>query len=167
MGALGTVGLLCKSLCNIFTSPAHFKGISENLVAEALKQTNNDQEAARAILQNPEMIESLRLALTPEPITFQPTDEQLRTLMSLGDYSIDLAFGTLRRTKGNMEEAAELLLIGKGNFRIMNLSLNKLGVVEEYKNNSIEPQDEPKSENGHQEGEVDEEEEKQIPQVFN
>eukprot|EP01126_Amoeba_proteus_P064029 TRINITY_DN8908_c1_g1_i16.p1 TRINITY_DN8908_c1_g1~~TRINITY_DN8908_c1_g1_i16.p1 ORF type:complete len:401 (+),score=100.47 TRINITY_DN8908_c1_g1_i16:522-1724(+) len=88
--------------------------IPEKLIAEALKQTDNDQEATEDLLCNPNLLETLQMGLQKSAPQFKPPKEAVENLMTLGDFSSDLAYGTLQRTEGNLAVAADLLLSGKG-----------------------------------------------------
>jgi hypothetical protein len=88
------------------------------LVAEILKQTNNDQEAAQDIINDPELLNNVQIAMAPTkrriPSGYKPTEEQIQSLLLLGDYPRSLVYGTLRRANGDMEAAADLLITGRG-----------------------------------------------------
>jgi len=89
-------------------------GYSEEIAAEALKQADNNNEAAMNILMNPELLSMAMQVDTPGgAAAFTPSEEQIMSIVSMG-FTPEQANGTLKKTKGNIERAIELLLSGNG-----------------------------------------------------
>lgn len=90
-------------------------GFSEEIVAEALKQSENQQEQALNLLMNSPNL--LLMALAKEPSTqqpaFIPSEQDILNIVSIG-FSPEQAYGTLKLTRGNIQDAVDLLLNEKG-----------------------------------------------------
>jgi hypothetical protein len=83
-------------------------GFEESMVAEALKQTdNNNEHALTLLLNNPEL---LRVNNEPKEEDLEPKIQQV---MAMG-FTAEEARGTLKKTFGNVEAAIDLLLKGEG-----------------------------------------------------
>ncbi len=83
-------------------------GFEESMVAEALKQTDNNHEhALTLLLNNPEL---LRVNNEPKEEDMEPKIQQV---MAMG-FTNEEARGTLKKTFGNVEAAIDLLLKGEG-----------------------------------------------------
>lgn len=82
-------------------------GFEETVVAEALKQTDNDEQLALDLLtQHPELL------IPQNDSPYVPSKEDIDLLINMG-YTESLAKGTLKKTK-NIENAIELLINGNG-----------------------------------------------------
>jgi len=88
-------------------------GFAEELVAEALKQTENQQEGALNLLMNSPQL--LMMALHSDPTTpaYTPTEQDILSVVSMG-FTPEQAYGTLKKSRGNVQSAVDLLLEGKG-----------------------------------------------------
>jgi hypothetical protein len=88
-------------------------GFEKRLVIEALKQTDNQQDEALTLLtQNSNLLE---MAVSTASVPSLPPDsrEKVQQIEQMG-FSTNLAIGTLKQTKFNVERALELLLAGNG-----------------------------------------------------
>lgn len=84
-------------------------GFEESMVAEALKQTdNNNEHALTLLLNNPELLK----VNVDQPVE-EDWEEKIQQVLAMG-FSIDEARGTLRKAFGNVEAAIDLLLKGEG-----------------------------------------------------
>jgi hypothetical protein len=85
-------------------------GFNKKLVVEALKQTDNSQENALNLLVN-----SPHLLETKDKKRKSPSDlaSEVQSLVAMG-FSESLALGTLQECNGNLEQAIEYCLSGKG-----------------------------------------------------
>jgi hypothetical protein len=82
-------------------------GFEESMVAEALKQTdNNNEHALTLLLNNPEL---LRVNKEPK----EDLEPKIQQVMAMG-FTTEEARGTLKKTFGNVEAAIDLLLKGEG-----------------------------------------------------
>uniref|UniRef100_A0A6B2L1N7 UBA domain-containing protein n=1 Tax=Arcella intermedia TaxID=1963864 RepID=A0A6B2L1N7_9EUKA len=106
-------GLTCNGhkihakLLQVFVS----QGFREDLVVEALRQSDNDQEKTMSMLtETPHLLE---IAIQNAKPPFQPNPEHMDQLLSMG-FSQSFAYGTLKFTEGNIEAAIEKLLAGEG-----------------------------------------------------
>jgi hypothetical protein len=87
------------------------QGFDEEMVAEALKQSNNDQDRSYHLLTNE--IELLRMAVNNSKPPYIPNEEDILELMTMG-FSRAQAVGTLKLTRGDLSSAADKLLTGEG-----------------------------------------------------
>jgi len=87
------------------------QGFDEEMVAEALKQSNNDQDRSYHLLTNE--IELLRMAVNNSKPPYIPNEEDILEIMTMG-FSRAQAVGTLKLTRGDLSSAADKLLTGEG-----------------------------------------------------
>jgi len=84
-------------------------GFDKALVAEALKQTDNNQEQAlKLLLETPEL-----LIIKDENSKYEPIQADIDKVVSMG-FTESQARSTLLFTKGNVEHTVELLISGQG-----------------------------------------------------
>eukprot|EP01100_Stratorugosa_tubuloviscum_P014110 TRINITY_DN737_c1_g1_i1.p1 TRINITY_DN737_c1_g1~~TRINITY_DN737_c1_g1_i1.p1 ORF type:complete len:567 (-),score=272.30 TRINITY_DN737_c1_g1_i1:5-1705(-) len=86
----------------------------ERLIAEALRQTNNNiDDATHILLTQPEILEiALLKQQTKKKIKLTPSEQDIQSIIDMG-FSRNLAIGTLE-ISSSKERAIELLLNGKG-----------------------------------------------------
>jgi len=87
------------------------QGFEEELAAEALKQSDNDEEKTYSLLAN--NLDLLRVAIENSKPPFDPDEEQMQVIIGMG-FTPSQAYGTLKMTKGDMNAAVEKLLNGEG-----------------------------------------------------
>ncbi len=85
-------------------------GFTENLVVEALRQTDNNQENSLNLLTtSPELLTVKSNRKRP----LSDYSEQVATLTGMG-FSPSIALGTIQLTNGDLDKAIECCLTGKG-----------------------------------------------------
>jgi len=87
------------------------QGFEEELAAEALKQSDNDEEKTYSLLVN--SMDLLRIAVENAKPPFVPNEEQMQAIIGMG-FTPSQAYGTLKLTKGDINAAVEKLLSGEG-----------------------------------------------------
>jgi len=87
------------------------QGFEEELAAEALKQSDNDEEKTYSLLVN--NLDLLRVAIETSKPPYVPDEEQMQVIIGMG-FTPSQAYGTLKITKGDMNAAVEKLLSGEG-----------------------------------------------------
>jgi hypothetical protein len=94
-------------LLTVFVS----QGFEEEMVAEALKQSNNDHDRSYHLLTNE--IELLRMAVNNSKPPYIPKEEDILEIMMMG-FTRSQAIGTLKLTRGDLSSAVDKLLSGEG-----------------------------------------------------
>jgi len=87
------------------------QGFEEEMVAEALKQSNNNPERSYHLLTVE--TELLRLAVNNSKPPYKPSEEDIIEIMHMG-FTRPQAYGTLKLTRGDLSGAVEKLLSGEG-----------------------------------------------------
>jgi hypothetical protein len=87
------------------------QGFDEEMVAEALKQSNNDQDRSYHLLTNE--IQLLRMAVNNSKPPYVPKEEDILEIMTMG-FTRSQAVGTLKLTRGDLSSTADKLLSGEG-----------------------------------------------------
>jgi len=87
------------------------QGFEEEMVAEALKQSNNNPERSYHLLTAE--TELLRLAVHNSKPPYIPSEEDIIEIMHMG-FTRPQAYGTLKLTRGDLSGAVEKLLSGEG-----------------------------------------------------
>jgi len=87
------------------------QGFAEDLAAEALKQSDNDEEKTYDLLVN--HVDLLGIALKQSKPPFVPAEDEIMQIVALG-FTPSQAHGTLKFTEGDINAAVEKLLSGEG-----------------------------------------------------
>jgi len=89
-------------------------GFAEEIVAEALKQSENQQDQALNLLMNsPNLLMMVLNEGSQSKPSYTPSEQDILNIVSMG-FTPAQAYGTLKKTGGNIENAVELLISGKG-----------------------------------------------------